>query len=169
MRSGLGNMMADTAVTEDVTLGHVHRPHAEPTPESTTSQVSQASSREPIRNQVASTHSLGSEPETTGLRKRDHLGRAEDLTGAPNSITANTKSGTMQFLDPVAHHQQMILEDAENQRQHLNHKVARTRIKAALYEFYRSLEMLKNYKVRNRNLPSDWTREFRMPEKKSSC
>ncbi|KAG0017389.1 hypothetical protein BGZ81_010774 [Podila clonocystis] len=51
--------------------------------------------------------------------------------------------------DDLAYQKQLILEDEENRRQHLNHKVARTRIKAALYEFYRSLEMIKNYKVLN--------------------
>lgn len=50
-------------------------------------------------------------------------------------------------LDPAVLQEQMIKEDEENRRQHLNHKVARTRIKTALSEFYRSLEMLKNYKV----------------------
>ena len=50
-------------------------------------------------------------------------------------------------FDQVAFQNQWILEDAEHRREHLNHKVARTRIRAAMYEFYRSLEMLKNYKV----------------------
>jgi hypothetical protein len=41
----------------------------------------------------------------------------------------------------------VVIDDEESRRQHLNHKVARSRIKAAIYEFYRSMEMLKNYKV----------------------
>ncbi|KFH65109.1 hypothetical protein MVEG_08590 [Podila verticillata NRRL 6337] len=52
-------------------------------------------------------------------------------------------------LDPAIRQQQIIKEDEEDRRQHLNHKVARTRIKTALSEFYRSLEMLKNYKALN--------------------
>jgi len=54
-----------------------------------------------------------------------------------------------QAMDSLAYREELILEEEENRRQHLNHKVARTRIKAALYEFYRSLEMIKNYKVLN--------------------
>ncbi|KAF9190661.1 hypothetical protein BGZ50_000123 [Haplosporangium sp. Z 11] len=56
---------------------------------------------------------------------------------------------SMATMDPVAYKNQLLLEDEKNRRQYLNHKVARTRIKAALYEFYRSLEMLKNYKTLN--------------------
>ncbi|KAG0057269.1 hypothetical protein BGZ83_000059 [Gryganskiella cystojenkinii] len=153
MRSGLGNIMADTAITEDVTLGHVHRSHTAPATESTSSQISHASSRDPIRNQAVSALSLGGDSAVNGLRKRDHLGRidGEDMAeGHPATSTkAITKSGNTQSLNPQEHHEQMILEDAEIRRQHLNHKVARSRIKAALYEFYRSLEMLKNYKVLN--------------------
>ncbi|KAG0342619.1 hypothetical protein BG000_003226 [Podila horticola] len=52
-------------------------------------------------------------------------------------------------VDPAVRQEQMILEDEEDRRQHLNHKVARTRLKTALSEFYRSLEMLKNYKALN--------------------
>ncbi|KAG0246924.1 hypothetical protein BGX31_005412 [Mortierella sp. GBA43] len=43
----------------------------------------------------------------------------------------------------------IVLHQEEQRRQRLDHKVARTRIKAAMYEFYRSLEMIKNYKVLN--------------------
>ncbi|KAF9325417.1 hypothetical protein BG006_011100 [Podila minutissima] len=57
----------------------------------------------------------------------------------------NAKPG----VDPAVRQEQMIQEDEEDRRQHLNHKVARTRIKTALSEFYRSLEMLKNYKALN--------------------
>lgn len=62
-----------------------------------------------------------------------------------NNRDVNCKLGA----NDLAYQKQLILEDKENKRQHLNHKVARTRIKAALYEFYRSLEMIKNYKVLN--------------------
>ncbi|KAF9162628.1 hypothetical protein DFQ26_003381 [Actinomortierella ambigua] len=52
-------------------------------------------------------------------------------------------------LEQEAMQAHLVELERENRRQHLNHKVARTRIKAALYEYYRSLEMLKNYKVLN--------------------
>ncbi|KAF9107576.1 hypothetical protein BGX29_005935 [Mortierella sp. GBA35] len=52
-------------------------------------------------------------------------------------------------LDALAYQEELELQEEEDRRQYLNHKVARTRIKAALYEFYRSLEMIKNYKVLN--------------------
>ncbi|KAF9433619.1 hypothetical protein BGZ76_009203 [Entomortierella beljakovae] len=43
---------------------------------------------------------------------------------------------------------ELVLKE-DNRRERFSHKVARTRIKAALYEFYRSLEMIRNYKVLN--------------------
>lgn len=49
----------------------------------------------------------------------------------------------------LIYQEDIVLQEEEQRRQRLNHKVARTRIKAALYEFYRSLEMIKNYKVLN--------------------
>lgn len=52
-------------------------------------------------------------------------------------------------LETLAYQEELELQEEEDRRQYLNHKVARTRIKAALYEFYRSLEMIKNYKVLN--------------------
>lgn len=58
-------------------------------------------------------------------------------------------------VDSAVRQEQMTQEDEEDRRQHLNHKVARTRIKTALSEFYRSLEMLKNYKVLSTSIP--WT------------
>jgi hypothetical protein len=51
--------------------------------------------------------------------------------------------------DELIHQDDIVLQEEEQRRQRLNHKVARTRIKAAMYEFYRSLEMIKNYKVLN--------------------
>lgn len=66
-------------------------------------------------------------------------------------------------LDPAIRQQQLIKEDEEDRRQHLNHKVARTRIKTALSEFYRSLEMLKNYKVCQLGSKGrrDWARKIK--------
>ncbi|GJJ68288.1 xenotropic and polytropic retrovirus receptor 1 [Entomortierella parvispora] len=141
MRSGLGNMIADTDIIEDVTLGRAHTA----TPVKLSSDISHASSTEPIRYQASTSHSLGNDP-AKGLRKRENTGRGEgeDMAGATSRSTAKPD-----IVDPAAFEEQMILQDEESRRQHLNHKVARARIKAALYEFYRSLEMLKNYKVLN--------------------
>ena len=138
--------MADTAMTEDVTLG---RPHAVPPAESS-SEISQALSTEPIRNQTTASHSLGNDS-AKGMRRRENVGRGEgeDMVGL--AVNAIGKPG---LLDPAAYQEQLILQDEESRRQHSNHKVARTRIKAALYEFYRSLEMLKNYKVKGSFLDS---------------
>jgi len=135
--------MADTAMTEDVTLG---RPHAVPPAESS-SEISQASSTEPIRNQAAAYHSLGNDS-VKGMRRRENVGRGKggDMVGSAANAIAKP--------DPAAYQKQLILQDEESRRQHSNHKVARTRIKAALYEFYRSLEMLKNYKVKGSFLDS---------------
>lgn len=144
MRSGLGDMMADTAMTEDVTLGRMHTPP----PAESSSEVSHASSTEPIRNRATA---VGSDP-TKGVRRRENAGRGE---GEDTVGTAAKATTTADLVDPAVYQEQLILQEEESRRQHLNHKVARTRIKAALYEFYRSLEMLKNYKVRGSFLDSE--------------
>ncbi|ORZ16131.1 EXS family-domain-containing protein [Lobosporangium transversale] len=66
-----------------------------------------------------------------------------------NNLRQRRQDTRQQSVDNDANLAQMILDDKENRRQYLSHKVARTRIKAALYEFHRSLEMIKNYKVLN--------------------
>ncbi|KAF9365822.1 hypothetical protein BGX34_008153 [Mortierella sp. NVP85] len=93
----------------------------------------------------------------------------EDVTITPSKrLTPRVKGTTNTRLDPqptirrrephfdsrtqadeLVYQDDIVLQEEEQRRQRLNHKVARTRIKAAMYEFYRSLEMIKNYKVLN--------------------
>ncbi|KAF9576416.1 hypothetical protein EC968_008711 [Mortierella alpina] len=125
VRKGLDNLMrADSAVTEDVTIGPTKRPSQLPA----------------LRTAFTTSSATGSLPDPEqGLRQRDPR-VAESLSDQNSGKTA---------ADAIVVQDELVLQDAESRRQHLNHKVARTRIKAALYEFYRSLEMVKNYKVLN--------------------
>ncbi|KAF9990579.1 hypothetical protein BGZ75_001143 [Mortierella antarctica] len=125
VRKGLDNLMrADSAVTEDVTIGPTRKPYQLPD----------------LRTAFTTSSVTGSLPDPEqGLRQRDP--RSVDSLSDLNS--GKTGADVMVVQD------ELVLQDAESRRQHLNHKVARTRIKAALYEFYRSLEMVKNYKVLN--------------------
>lgn len=125
VKSGLNSFMhADSNLTEDVTIS----PYSREVTRNTLHPLSAASATRggPLPNL---------DPEQGLYRRR----------GAHENRDANYRLGA----EDLAYQKQMILEDEENRRQHLNHKVARTRIKAALYEFYRSLEMIKNYKVLN--------------------
>lgn len=74
-----------------------------------------------------------------------HRGLESPITNRFGADGGNRKIS----LDTLAYQEELELQEEEDRRQYLNHKVARTRIKAALYEFYRSLEMIKNYKVLN--------------------
>ncbi|KAG0252375.1 hypothetical protein BG011_007016 [Mortierella polycephala] len=122
MRKGFDNLIrTDVSGTEDVTIAPSKRSFQEP--EQGTSNVSNSANT-----------AIGAQP---GLRYRD-------IYGLTNNIP-ESKQGT----EESALQEELVLQEQENRRQHLNHKVARTRIKAALYEFYRSLEMIKNYKVLN--------------------
>ncbi|KAG0226777.1 hypothetical protein BGW42_003429 [Actinomortierella wolfii] len=90
-------------------------------------------------------------PTVTGVLPMGTLGKKGLLRRAPHNGPDGTHH-TEHFspdVDQEALQAHLIELERENRRQHLNHKVARTRIKAALYEYYRSLEMLKNYKVLN--------------------
>lgn len=117
-------MRADSAITEDVTIGPTRKPCQLPA----------------LRTAFTTSSATGSLPDPEqGLRQRDP--RGTDSLSDLNS--GKTGADVMVVQD------ELVLQDAESRRQHLNHKVARTRIKAALYEFYRSLEMVKNYKVLN--------------------
>ncbi|KAF9582759.1 hypothetical protein BGW38_010800 [Lunasporangiospora selenospora] len=78
---------------------------------------------------------------SSGLRHRD--------VRSPDQTLSREESVALTITDPATYQERLVLEDETSQLQHMNHKVARTRIKAALYEFYRSLEMLKNYKILN--------------------
>ncbi|KAF9379691.1 hypothetical protein CPC16_010645 [Podila verticillata] len=125
VKSGLNNFMhSDANLTEDVTIG----PYSGEAARNTLHTFSAASATRggPLSNQ---------DPEQGLYRRR----------GAHENRDPKYRLGAQD----LAYQKQMILEDEEKRRQHLNHKVARTRIKAALYEFYRSLEMIKNYKVLN--------------------
>ncbi|KAG0210962.1 hypothetical protein BGX28_008670 [Mortierella sp. GBA30] len=122
VRKGLDNLMrADSAITEDVTIGPL-----------------KTSTHLPALD-TAFTTSAGLVDPEHGLRHRDIHAEAmiPDVTPGKTNIR------------PMVGQDDIVLQEAENRREHLNHKVARTRIKAALYEFYRSLEMIKNYKVLN--------------------
>ncbi|GJJ72444.1 xenotropic and polytropic retrovirus receptor 1 [Entomortierella parvispora] len=127
---GFGNLMrADTTATEDVVF----------TPSRITRQ--NPGSSVPSATPVYSFENTPSDSERC-LRRRD-------LRGLGRGVLPLHDLQRKQVMDSLAYREELILEEEENRRQHLNHKVARTRIKAALYEFYRSLEMIKNYKVLN--------------------
>ncbi|KAG9069414.1 hypothetical protein KI688_010316 [Linnemannia hyalina] len=122
VRKGFDNLIrVDTAVTEDVTLG------------------SKRSGLTPV-----GTFNGGQGGKLDSERILHHRGLGSTVD---NRFGINRKAG----LDAhaLAYQEELELQEEEDRRQYLNHKVARTRIKAALYEFYRSLEMIKNYKVLN--------------------
>lgn len=126
VRNGLDNFIhADSNLTADVTIG----PY----------------SRETTKNIL---HSLGSATATRG-GPLSNLDPEQGLYRRRGADEVNQDVNHKRGAEGLAYQKQLILENEENRRQHLNHKVARTRIKAALYEFYRSLEMIKNYKVLN--------------------
>ncbi|KAG0308115.1 hypothetical protein BGZ98_009011, partial [Dissophora globulifera] len=132
VRKGLDNLMrVDTAITEDVTIAHSKR--------------SFQSTYDQSKGNTTGAVSYGGgmlDPEQ-GLRLRDlHAMSNPPLNRLDPKFDPNTAAD-------LAYKEEMILQEEEHRRQRLNHKVARTRIKAALYEFYRSLEMIKNYKVLN--------------------
>lgn len=119
--------MGDSTYTEDVTIGPLNRPPLDQVKHTTVGFSTGTETIIPrsgvVNNGKASENSL---------RFRDNRAAVD---GHP--------------VSPVSEYNQVVIDDEENRRQHLNHKVARSRIKAAIYEFYRSMEMLKNYKVNN--------------------
>ncbi|KAF9106253.1 hypothetical protein BGX29_010009 [Mortierella sp. GBA35] len=130
VRDGLGSFMGDPTTTENVTIGPLHRAHSDPIDQIrpvTTVGFSTGAETSEIRNGAVSN---GKAPEVS-LRFREN--RAPDDDGNP--------------VCSISAHNQVVIDDEESRRQHLNHEVARSRIKAAIYEFYRSMEMLKNYKI----------------------
>ncbi|KAG0055576.1 hypothetical protein BGZ83_008187 [Gryganskiella cystojenkinii] len=134
VRKGFDSIMrADTTATEDVTFTPSRKPSQLPVSNLPTTSAAPAYSSASYESPL--------DPER-GLRRRDPRG----IDGRPNIDLSLARK---QALDSLAYREELILEEEENRREHLNHKVARTRIKAALYEFYRSLEMVKNYKVLN--------------------
>ncbi|KAF9975814.1 hypothetical protein BGZ73_000355 [Actinomortierella ambigua] len=124
VRTGIDNLIrTDTSGTENIIIRPNHSVQA------------------PVGAAAATATSTGAVPlSTTGRRGLAYRHYAQ--TGSEGSpFVTDSKQEAMQ-----AH---LVELERENRRQHLNHKVARTRIKTALYEYYRSLEMLKNYKVLN--------------------
>ncbi|KAF9285758.1 hypothetical protein BGZ68_003584 [Mortierella alpina] len=128
VRSGLGGLVKSNPDVTPVTLGTAYQPLTD-SDETTPSGVATGAAKDGptiIRMESEST-----------LRQREDRPPLDDL---------QSKRGSM---DPTEYQNQLLLEDERDQRMYLNHNVAKTRIKAALYEFYRSLEMIKNYKVLN--------------------
>ncbi|KAG0378862.1 hypothetical protein BGX24_002578 [Mortierella sp. AD032] len=133
MRDGFGSFMGDPTYTEDVTIGPLHRTHSDPLDEIRHTTVAFSTGTDTSGPRIGAVNN-GRAPESN-LRFRDNR---TTVDGHP--------------VCSVTEHNQVVIneDDEESRRQHLNHKVARSRIKAAIYEFYRSMEMLKNYKVLNK-------------------
>ncbi|KAG0034316.1 hypothetical protein BGZ82_005786 [Podila clonocystis] len=92
---------------------------------------------------------LDSDPAHAGAHPRSQACGFSTSTGQGSADGLRHRGNAKPDVDLAVRQEQMIREDEEDRRQHLHHKVARTRIKTALSEFYRSLEMLKNYKALN--------------------
>lgn len=121
MREGIDDLMhADAPITEDVTI--------------TPSKRSTSRAEGPA---YTGNSKLG--PKPTIRRREPHT------LEAPQDPHFDARAHASESV----YQGDIVLQEEEQRRQRLNHKVARTRIKAALYEFYRSLEMIKNYKVLN--------------------
>ncbi|KAF9113778.1 hypothetical protein BGX27_000812 [Mortierella sp. AM989] len=120
VRNGIGSFMVDPSAIHDVTLGPASRVNTE------------------SAGSLAVGLSTG-----TGVNADQQLRQRENRGLVDGCGTKRPLPRQMAYQD------QLVLDDEENRRQRLNHSVARTRIKTALCEFYRSLEMLKNYKVLN--------------------
>ncbi|KAK3840616.1 MAG: SPX domain-containing protein [Linnemannia elongata] len=131
VKNGLGSFMGDPTHTEDVTIGPLHRPHLDPLDQVKHTTVGFSTGAVTIipRSGVVN----NGKARKNSLRFRDNRATVD---GHP--------------VCTVSELNQVVIDDEENRRQHLNHKVARSRIKAAIYEFYRSMEMLKNYRVLNK-------------------
>ncbi|KAF9579889.1 hypothetical protein BGW38_003671, partial [Lunasporangiospora selenospora] len=121
VKKGIDSLIKTETVPENVTIGTLRRDSAPKQPSSGD----------------GSTSLSPADPEQ-GIRYRDN----KRLVGL-DSPTAGIMSGGFSIEGPV------IVQEEEDHNARLSHKVARTRIKAALYEFYRSLEMIRNYKVLN--------------------
>ncbi|KAF9172941.1 hypothetical protein BGX21_002427 [Mortierella sp. AD011] len=112
--------------------------------DSVTENVTVASSKRSLQVNVINAHTSPStsakptDPEQ-GLNYRDLRGQ-----GGPPEGDQKTKQDVQSL---TIEEEQILYEETRKDR--LNHKVARARIKAVLYEFYRSLEMIRNYKVLN--------------------
>ncbi|KAF9114965.1 hypothetical protein BGX27_009293 [Mortierella sp. AM989] len=125
VRNGLDSFIrSDAGVTEDVRVSTSKKSSQSPLGSSYTPSSATTLTPDPEQGLLChNLHGLESPPDSNGRRTSDSRG--------------------------MAYQEKLVLKDEESRRERLNHKVARTRIKAALYEFYRSLEMIKNYKVLN--------------------
>ncbi|KAI7830758.1 SPX domain-containing protein [Gamsiella multidivaricata] len=131
VRHGLGNLVNNSSATEQVVIGPV-----------------QQSLNENGRRQRQCHNRHSTDATALSLSRENSTNQEQDLQQRGNWEPGDD-SQRFSSMDTTAYHNQLVVEDEENRRQHLSHKVARTRIKAALYEFYRSLEMLKNYTILN--------------------
>ncbi|KAG0023620.1 hypothetical protein BGZ80_008792 [Entomortierella chlamydospora] len=131
VRKGIGNLMVDSEATQDVTLGHANHAH------SGTAGGQQNGHTDSSEDTAVDSSTGAKIKRIQELRQRESHGAADERN------TRQLPADQVSYLD------QLVVEDEENRRQRMNHSVARARIKTALYEFYRSLEMLKNYKILN--------------------
>lgn len=120
--------MGDPTYAEDVTIGSSHRTYSDPLDQAKHTTVGFSTGTETTVPRSGALDS-GEATDNSFLFRDNRAG----VNGHP--------------VCSVSEYNQMVIDDEESRRQHLNHKVARSRIKAAIYEFYRSMEMLKNYKV----------------------
>ncbi|KAG0260556.1 hypothetical protein BG011_001829 [Mortierella polycephala] len=130
MRSGFGSLMLNEPSVTDVKIRPV---------QPVFNDVEQSNPK--VRNNEPTT------PDTE--RTIIDMNPGQALRPQESQQIMDEQNLNMAATDPIAYKNQLLLEDGKSHRQYLNHGVARTRIKAALYEFYRSLEMLKSYKVLN--------------------
>ncbi|KAF9124219.1 hypothetical protein BGW39_008375 [Mortierella sp. 14UC] len=134
VRDGFGSFMGDPTYAEDVTIGPLRGTHSDTSHEVRHTTVALSTGADTSGPRIGTVNNNGKGPESN-LRFRDNRAAVD---GRP--------------VCSVSEHNQVVVnkDDEESRRQHLNHKVARSRIKAAIYEFYRSMEMLKNYKILNK-------------------
>ncbi|KAF9173450.1 hypothetical protein BGX20_003157 [Mortierella sp. AD010] len=132
VRKGIGKLMVDSEATQDVTLGHANHAHS-----------GSASGGQ------QNGHTDSSEDTAADLSTGAKIKRIQELRQRESRGAVDERSMKQLPADQVSYLDQLVVEDEENRRQRMNHSVARARIKTALYEFYRSLEMLKNYKALN--------------------
>ncbi|KAG0209904.1 hypothetical protein BGX28_009871 [Mortierella sp. GBA30] len=130
VRNELGSLVVGAPDITSVTLGALPEPlsDAEQTISPSGFKPSAKAGREAIIDMSAE----------SGLRPRQSRKPEEEIQqGSP-------------LTGPMEESNQMLLDNEKDQRMmFLHHKVARSRIKVALYEFYRGLEMTKNYKILN--------------------
>ncbi|KAG0301670.1 hypothetical protein BGZ98_008143 [Dissophora globulifera] len=140
MRHGIGNLIGDSSMfQEDVTLGPANRSNR---------AHDQHQHNRMKDTQETNGFSTGANIMNSGERMDQQQALRQRENGVVTETDQQHKHGYFP-VDKAAYDEQLVLEDAEHRRQHLSHSMARGRIKTALYEFYRSLEMLKNYKILN--------------------